>query len=83
MAKLTTKERKRLPGKEFALKGGRYPINDANHARNALARAAQHASPSERKTIERKVHAKFPSIGRKSEKYHPHDAVAHHEHGSW
>ena len=84
MAKLTAKERKKLPSKDFALKGGRYPINDKNHARNALARAAQHASPSERKTIERKVHAKFPSIGSKSEKYEGHDkAIKHHEGKSW
>ena len=64
MAKLTTQERKRLPKGDFALPGGRYPINDANHARNALARAAQHATPSEDASIRRKVHAKFPQIGK-------------------
>jgi hypothetical protein len=63
MAKLTTQERKRLPKGDFALPGGRYPINDANHARNALARAAQHATPSEEATIRHRVHAKYPSIG--------------------
>jgi hypothetical protein len=51
-----------LPKKDFALPGGRYPINDPNHARNALARAAQHASPAEQAEIRRKVHAKYPDI---------------------
>jgi hypothetical protein len=51
-----------LPASDFALPGGRYPIEDASHARNALARAAQHASPSEQATIRRKVKARFPGI---------------------
>ena len=63
MAELTTKKRNALATGSFALPGRRYPINDQNHARNALARAAQHASPAEEATIRRKVHAKFPSIG--------------------
>jgi len=69
MAKLTTAARKKLPTKAFALpskreggKGG-YPIPDASHARNALARVSQHGSPSEKKTVRAKVHAKFPGIG--------------------
>ena len=63
MAKLTTKARKAIPTKNFALPGRRYPINDPAHARNALARAAQNATPAEQATIRRKVHAKYPSIG--------------------
>jgi len=78
MAKLTTKERKKLPAKDFALGKGRYPINDASHARNALARAAQHASPAEKATIKRKVHAKFPGI-EVDDKHEPHHAIGHHE----
>jgi hypothetical protein len=62
MAKLTARARKAIPKKDFALPGGRYPIEDASHARNALARAAQHASPAEKATIKRKVKAKFPGI---------------------
>jgi predicted kinase len=30
-----------MPQSEFALPGGRYPVEDKNHARNALARASQ------------------------------------------
>lgn len=62
MGKLSSKERKALPKSDFALPGGRYPIPDPSHARNALARGAQHASPAEQATIRRKVEAKFPSI---------------------
>lgn len=42
MATLTTKQRKKLPKKEFALeKERKYPINDRSHAANAKARAQQ------------------------------------------
>jgi hypothetical protein len=64
MAKLNAAKRNALATGSFALPGRRYPLNDANHARNALARAAQHASPAEQATIRRKVHAKFPGIGK-------------------
>lgn len=62
MAKLNAKMRNALKPKQFALPGGRYPINDQNHARNALARASQNATPSEQATIESKVAAKYPGI---------------------
>ena len=39
MSKLTPAERKALPDSAFALPGRRYPIHDATHARNAIARA--------------------------------------------
>jgi hypothetical protein len=65
MAKLTSKARNALPKKEFALGGGRYPIEDKNHARNALARVAQHGSPGEKAQVKAKVHAKYPAIGQK------------------
>lgn len=65
MAKLTTKERKALPKKDFPEPGKRaYPVNDKSHARNALARVAQHGSPAEKKEVAAKVHKKFPSIGK-------------------
>lgn len=62
MGVLSAQARKSLPKKDFALPGGRYPIPDANHARNALARASQNASPDEQKKIRAKVIAKFPGI---------------------
>jgi hypothetical protein len=63
MAKLTAKARKQIPTGEFALAGRRYPIEDKSHARNALARVAQHGSSSEKATVRAKVHAKYPDIG--------------------
>ncbi len=41
MAKLTTKARKALPKSAFAGPGRSYPVPDASHARNAIARASQ------------------------------------------
>jgi len=41
MTKLTTKSRKALPTKDFALPGSRYPVEDKAHAANAKARATQ------------------------------------------
>ncbi len=60
MAKLTTDERKHLPDSKFALPGGRYPIEDEAHARNAKARAAQAAkkgtlSKAEERTVDAKA----------------------------
>jgi hypothetical protein len=60
---LTALGRKHIAKKNFALPGGRYPIHDQAHARNALARVAQHGTVEERATVERKIHAKYPSIG--------------------
>ncbi len=64
MAKLTTAGRKRLRSSVFALPGRRYPIEDKNHARNALARVSQHGTPSEKKEVRAKVHSKYPGIGK-------------------
>lgn len=64
MAKLTTKGRAAIAGKNFALPGRRYPIEDAAHARNALSRVAQNGSPAEKATVRAKVRAKYPDIGR-------------------
>lgn len=63
MAKLTSKQRRKLPKSAFALPGSRrYPIDTKARARNALARAAQNESKSTRKTIRAKVTKKFPSL---------------------
>lgn len=64
MAKLTAEKRKNLKRSSFVFPGKRsYPINDLNHARNALARAAQKGSPSEQARVRAAVHKKFPSVG--------------------
>jgi hypothetical protein len=41
MTKLTTKSRKALPAKDFALPGKKYPVEDKAHAANAKSRATQ------------------------------------------
>jgi hypothetical protein len=69
MAKLTTKARSKLKSSSFAIPSkkpgsGSYPIPDKSHARNALARVAQHGSPSEKARVRAKVHAKYPGIGK-------------------
>jgi hypothetical protein len=51
-----------LPAKSFAGPDRSYPINDMSHARNALARASQHASAELKSHIKAAVHRKFPSI---------------------
>jgi hypothetical protein len=67
MAKeLSTKDRKKLKKKSFALPGKRkYPILDEAHARNALARVAQNGTPAEQKKVKAAVKRRFPGIGRK------------------
>lgn len=62
---LNAKARNALPEGDFALAGRRYPIEDKNHARNALARVSQHGSPKEQSEVRSKVHRKFPDIGKK------------------
>jgi len=62
--KLSYEHRKHLPKKSFVFPGKRsYPINDISHARNALARVAQHGSPAEMARVRAAVHRKFPSVG--------------------
>jgi len=68
MAILSTKARKALPPKSFAIPSkapgsGSYPIPDPSHARNALARVSQFGSPEEKAAVRAKVNAKFPGIG--------------------
>lgn len=66
MAKIKPKQRKRMKSSTFAIPSKRkYPIPDASHARNALARVAQHGTPAEKKQVRAAVHRKFPSIGKK------------------
>ena len=72
MARLTTRQRDKMPAKDFALPGrgkgpkgkgaGAYPIEDARHARSALSRVSAHGTSAEKATVRRKVEAKFPGI---------------------
>lgn len=65
MAKLTTKRRKALPRSSFAIPEERaYPIHDMAHARNALARVAQHGTPTEKARVRAAVRRRYPSIGK-------------------
>lgn len=62
---LSAKRRKKLPRSAFAIPTQRdYPIPDASHARNALARVSQNGTPAEQKQVARAVARKFPSLRR-------------------
>lgn len=68
MSKLTTEARKNLPKSDFALPGGRYPVEDKPHARDAKARASQgfnagRLSAAEKAKVDRKADA---VLGKKS-----------------
>lgn len=73
MVKLNAAMRKALPKQDFAVPGkaatpqgkadgGSFPINDASHARNALARSAGKPVAGQ---VRAAVKKKFPSIGAK------------------
>lgn len=65
MAQLSSQQRAKLPKKSFAIPNQKaYPINDAAHARNALARVSQFGTPAQKATVRAKVHKKFPNIGK-------------------
>jgi hypothetical protein len=67
--KLTAAARRAIPSSEFALPGERkYPIENASHARNAIARAAQqekagHISKSTEQHIVAKANRKLHGDG--------------------
>lgn len=65
MTKLTSKARKNIKSKNFALPGRRYPIEDESHARNALARVSEFGTPAEKAEVRAKVHKKYPGMGKK------------------
>lgn len=65
MAKLTTKARNKLSNKQFAGPGRSYPIEDANHARNALSRVSQYGTTAEKRRVRQAVETRYPSIGKK------------------
>ena len=56
-----------MPRSQFAIPSkapgsGSYPINDRSHARNALARVAQHGSPSQKARVRAAVRRRYPGI---------------------
>ena len=60
MAKLTTSARKRLPKSDFVeVRDRKYPIPDAAHARDALARSS---GKPEHAAVVAAVRRKFPKI---------------------
>lgn len=68
--KLTTAARKKIPKADFAVPSkapgsGSYPIQDASHARNALARSSGKPVAA---AVRAKVAAKYPDIGRKKKR---------------
>ena len=65
MSKLTASRRKKIPTKDFAGPDRSYPINDKNHARNALARVSQHGTPELKAKVKAKVKSKYPGIAMK------------------
>ena len=63
--KLTENDRKHISKKNFAEPGKRkYPVEDRKHAANALARVSQFGSASEKAEVRRKVHSKYPDMGK-------------------
>lgn len=67
MAKLTTRERKKLPKSEFAGPNKSYPVNDKSHAANAKARATQMVAKGKlSKSAEKKIDAKANKVLGKS-----------------
>lgn len=65
--------RTRMSASNFAIPKGKgskpgrnqYRIDDAAHARNALARVSQFGTPTEKRMVRSKVARKFPSIGKR------------------
>ena len=73
MAKLDAKARKAIPAKNFAGPDRSYPIEDASHARDALARSSGkpvHAA------VEQKVKAKYPGMAVGGKVPHGHEGHA-------
>lgn len=66
MAKLTARQRKKLPASDFAGPGRSYPVPDRAHAIAAKSRAAQFASPA----LKAKIDAKADRVLGKHEPHH-------------
>jgi hypothetical protein len=69
MSKLTAEARRKLPKSAFALPGGRYPVEDKAHARDAKARASQgynsgHLTAAEKAKVDKKADAVLAKKGK-------------------
>lgn len=62
MATKVPKKYRGIAASNFALGKGRYPINTAGRARNALARIAQNGTAAQQAQVRAKVHKKYPGI---------------------
>jgi hypothetical protein len=70
MAKLTASKRNSLPSSDFVFPAQRkFPIEDANHARNALSRAGAKGGAVQSK-VRSAVNRKFPGIGQKKSSFY-------------
>jgi uncharacterized protein (UPF0303 family) len=72
MAQLTAKARKNIPSSEFALPGGRFPIENKAHAEAALSGAtraenAGNITPAQAATVRHKAEH---VLGEKDSTYH-------------
>lgn len=66
MARLTTAERDALPASDFAIPESRdYPIQNASHARDALARVAADGTPAEQARVRAAVAKRYPTMGKR------------------
>jgi hypothetical protein len=69
MAKLTSKERNKLPNSDFAGADRSYSVNDKSHAANAKSRASQAVNSGRMsKSTESKIDAKANKILGKKKK---------------
>lgn len=69
MAKLSTKQRKKLPKSEFAGPDRSYPVNDKSHARNAKARASEMENKGKlSESSKNKIDAKADRVLKKGKK---------------
>lgn len=62
MAVLRARTRNALAASQFAGPGRTYPDEDAKHARDALSRASQFASPSVKAEVRAKVARDYPGM---------------------
>jgi len=63
MARLTSKARKAIPGRDFAGPGRSYPIENPSHARAALSMVSRYGDAELKAKVREAVHRRYPKIG--------------------